>query len=243
MGRYFKNWRGCYIGKKRLNRGNLLLTMMILVLMSSFLFLNYLDKRFKKITISFLNEEAERLTTNLVNKALNEVDVSELSSLLIIKKNNNGMIENISYDTVLLNKLSNEFSDKIQEKLVQLERGLLDDSYLLEKVKASRYHHIKDGVFCEVSFGALRESSLFSNIGPVIPVRLLFLGQVMPDFDIKVKEYGINNLMIEIYFIAKVKEQITMPFSSVRKEIIVNQLIAVDIIRGEIPSYYHGFSK
>lgn len=217
--------------------------MMFFVCTSSFLFLNYLDKRFKTVTISFFNTEAERVTTNLVNQAINEVKLDSLSSLLIIKKGDNGVIENISYNTILMNKLSDEFSDKIQKKLIQLENGSLDDFYFSEKVQRSKYHHIKNGVLCEVSFGSLRGSYLFSNIGPTIPVRLLFLGQVMPDFDIKVKEYGINNLMIEVYFIAKVKEQITMPFSSVRKEVIVNQVIAVDIIRGEIPSYYHGFSK
>ena len=65
----------------------------------------------------------------------------------------------------------------------------------------------------------------------------------MPDIDIKVKEYGINNLMVEIYFVATVKEQITMPFSSKRREVVVNQLLSVDIIRGEIPNYYKGFSN
>lgn len=217
---------------------------MLLVFVSSFFLLLFLDRQLTKILSNYIDNEAERITTGLVNQALNELKLKEeYHSLLLVEKDDEGKIERISYDTSLMNQISSQFNDKIQEKLKQLEEGKIDDLLLSDKIHNGKFHHIKNGILCEVSLSSLRESHLFSNVGPVIPIRLLFLGQVMPDIDIKVKEYGINNIMVEIYFVAAVKEQITMPFSSKRREVVVNQLLSVDIIRGEIPNYYNGFSK
>lgn len=214
--------------------------MIILVFISSFIFLKILDDRFEKVLKPFFDTEVERFTTNLVNKTLNNLDMDEeYHSLLLVEKDNDGKIKRFSYNTYIMNQISSKFSDGIQETLGQLEKGELNDFLF----SSNKFHHIKNGVLCGVSFGTLRGSYLFSNIGPVIPIRLLFLGQVMPDIDIKVKEYGINTIMVEVYFVARVKEQISMPFSSKRKEIVVNQLLMVDIIHGEIPSNYNKFSK
>ena len=214
--------------------------MLILVFISSFIFLEILDNKMKKVLGPFFDTETERFTTNLVNKTLNDLDMNEeYNSLLVIEKDDNGEIEKFSYNAVVLNKISSKFSDEIQKKLRQAERGELSN-YIYS---SNNFHHIKNGILCEVTFGTLRNSNLFSNVGPVIPVRLLFLGQVMPDINIKVKEYGINTIMVEVYFKATVKEQISMPFSSKRREIVVNQLLSVDIIRGKVPNYYNKFSK
>lgn len=214
---------------------------MILVILSSFIFLNILDNRLKVVLGPFLDMEVERFTTNLVNKTLNDLDMDEeYHSLLIVEKDESGEIERFSYNTFVMNQISSKFTDGIQKKLVQVENGEVSDFLFFN----NKFQHIKNGVLCGVSFGTLRNSHLFSNVGPVIPIRLLFLGQVMPDVDIKVKEYGINTIMVEVYFVAKIKEQISMPFSSKRREIVVNQLLSVDIIHGKVPSYYNNkFSK
>ena len=210
---------------------------------SCLLFLNIIDKQLKKVLIPYLDIEVERLTTNIVNQAFNEISFDDNMSLLKIEKNRDGAIEKISYNTSLINQISNEFQDSIQTKLLELEDGKLDDYLVSERLRAGKFRNIKNGIICEVSLGSLRGSVLFANVGPVIPIRLLFLGQVSPDIDVKVKEYGINNVMVEVIFTATVKEQISMPFSSKRKEIVISQPIAMDIIRGEIPHYYNGFSK
>lgn len=217
--------------------------MMILVCISSLIFLEILDNRLEKVLMPFLDTEVERFTTNLVNKTLNELDMNqEYNSLLVVEKSENGEIERFSYNTFIMNKISSEFSMAIQDKLIQLEKGESVNDFFSSEIN-NNFHHIKNGFLCGVSFSSLRNSHLFSNVGPVIPIRLLFLGQVMPDIDIKVKEYGINTMMVEIYFVARVKEQISMPFVSKKKEIVVNQLLTVDILKGEIPNYYNKFSK
>ena len=66
------------------------------------------------------------------------------------------------------------------------------------------------------------------------------MSQVKTDVDVKVKEYGINNVMVEIYLIVKVREVVSMPITSDSREIVVREPISIDIVRGNIPNYYGG---
>ena len=93
---------------------------------------------------------------------------------------------------------------------------------------------------CDISIGSIRGSTLFANIGPTIPIKLLFSSGVNSNIDVDINEYGINNAIIKTYFNVEIREQITMPISSKRRKISIRKVIAVDIIKGKIPDYYTG---
>ena len=97
------------------------------------------------------------------------------------------------------------------------------------------YKHIRNGIVCELSLGSIRNSLLFANIGPTIPIKLVFLSQNNVDIDFETAEYGINNIIVKMYLKVTLHEQITMPISSKRKEIVVKEPLTVHIIKGEIP--------
>ena len=46
---------------------------------------------------------------------------------------------------------------------------------------------IKKGVVCEIPTGMLLSDTLLANNGPVIPIKLNFIGQVMTHFKTEVK--------------------------------------------------------
>ena len=83
---------------------------------------------------------------------------------------------------------------------------------------------------------------MFANIGPTIPIKLTFIGQVNTELDVKVREYGINNVIVEMDVIVSVCEQASMPLTSKKKDIIVKEPISIEIIKGEIPNYYNGLN-
>lgn len=217
---------------------------MFFVFVSTFFCVHLLDVKFTTLLKPYFNTEVERLTTNLVNQSLNDLSVDmDYSSILLVNKGIHGEIEKLSYDTAVINQLNDRFSDSIQKKLEELESGKINNSLFFDEFSSHHFKKIKNGFLCEVRFGALRGSHLFANIGPSIPIRLQFLGQVDPDIDIQVEEYGINTILVKIFYVAKIKEQISMPFSSEQREIVVNQPLCIDIIRGSIPNRYNQFSK
>ena len=89
----------------------------------------------------------------------------------------------------------------------------------------------------------VRGSTLFSNVGPTIPIKLLFSSQLNSQIDIEVNEYGINNAIMKVYFSVEIKEQITMPLTSKRQKIKIKKPLTIDIVQGKIPDYYNGYLK
>ena len=80
-------------------------------------------------------------------------------------------------------------------------------------------------------------------MGPKIPIKIVFLGDINTDVEIKFEEYGINNIIVKMYLIVNVYEQASLPITSKEKKITIREIMAVDIIRGELPNYYSGFVK
>ena len=188
----------------------------------------------------YINIEVERLANNIVNKSINEIMANnKYEKFLVIDRENND-IEKISYNTSEINKLTNDVTNYIQKELLKLDDGYVDDFFISDRLKKGKFKNIKNGIICDVSLGSIKKSSVFANVGPTIPIKLVFMSQVKTDVDVKVKEYGINNVMVEIYLIVKVREVVSMPITSDSREIVVREPISIDIVRGNIPNYYGG---
>lgn len=188
----------------------------------------------------YIDMEVERLTNNIVNKAIREKVLENKYQSFFVS---NEKEKNISYDTRKLNELKNEVAEYVQDILLDLDDGKIQEYFLENRKKESRFKHIRKGILAENTLNSMRGSTLFGNVGPTIPTRLFFVGQIKSDIQMEAKEYGINNIMVTIFLIITIKEQVSMPLSSSKKEITVKEPITVDIFQGEIPKYYQEFLK
>lgn len=199
----------------------------------SFFFIIFIDKRVNVILDQYINIEVERLTSNIVNRAVSEVMANgNYGNLLEIGVKNG----HVSYNTNSINKITDSISLFVHDKLINLEEGEYDS----DNLKNSKFKKMDNGILCDISLGSVKNSSLFANMGPTIPIKLTFIGQVNTELDLNVREYGINNIIVEMSVIVKVYEHATMPLTSKKKEIVVKQPISIEIIKGEIPNYYNG---
>ena len=183
--------------------------------------------------------EVKRLTNNIVNKSVREtLAKGKYDNLLVISKDNNNEINKVEYDTKKINDLSNALLKNVQNSVEQMDSGQIESLFLYNQSKNMRFNKIENGIVLDVSMGNIYHSSLFANIGPTIPIKLVFAGQTDVDIDLKTKEYGINNIMVEIDAIIIVREITTMPISSKQKTIKIRSPISIDIIKGNIPENY-----
>ena len=213
---------------------------MFFVSISSFFLILFIDIRMNYALKKYLDVEVERLTNNIVNQAINEkIKEENLDKFLNINKEA-GQINNMSYDTEEINKITNDISSYVQDKLLEIDNGKINDYFILDRYRIGKFKKMKNGIICDVSLGTIRNSVLFANVGPTIPIKLSFLGQVNTNIDVKVKEYGINNILVKTNLVVKIREQVSMPITSKREEIVVRKPISIDIIKGEIPKYYIG---
>lgn len=203
---------------------------LLFVFVISFVCIYLIDKKIKLVLLPYINVEVERLTTNIVLNALND-------EMQKIKMDSN------FYSTSKLGEIENRLDKRIMNELINIDDGKIDSYFIPNRVKIGRFKKIKNGILCDVSIGSIRESTLFANVGPTIPIKLLFNSELNSSIDVDVSEYGINNAIIKVYFKVNISEQINMPISSQRKKIPIKKLIAIDIINGKIPDYYTGLIK
>ena len=214
---------------------------MAFTFLSTIFCLELIDYQIVSILKPYMNSEVERLTNNIVNQAIRNKIKNANYSFNKVNQNENSKL--FSYDTIMLTKIKDEITAYVQDSFIQLDNGKIDEYFISDRIKTGRFKKVKHGVICDLTLGSVRGSTLFANVGPAIPIKLSFLGQIQSDIDVDIKEYGINNVLVTIYLIINVKEQISMPFSSDKVDIKVREPIVIDLVQGNIPHYFYDYLK
>lgn len=214
------------------------LCLLVLSCVFSFFLLNFLGRKLNPILVRYVDVEANRFASNIVNSTVNEIIYNNDEELFIIKQNKNLEVEMLDYDTRKVNKLLLVIINDIQGKLTNLEDGKIEEFNISNNFKLKNLRGVKRGVLCEVPIGALKGNSLFSNIGPNIPIRLAFIGQVQANLETKISSYGINNISIETNIVVTIEEMISMPVSSRTSTVVIRAPLSIKLLKGIVPDYY-----
>ena len=86
--------------------------------------------------------------------------------------------------------------------------------------------------------GIIFNNGLLANLGPKVPVKISLIGDIVTDIVTDIKEYGINNALIQIGIKVKVNEQVILPFATNEISIETNIPLIIKMVKGEVPSYY-----
>ncbi len=187
----------------------------------------------------YINMESERIITTIVNSSVNSLAEKNIgSNILEITKNETNDIKYVTYNTKKVNSILSLINKDIQKRLLELEEGKTDNIIMSSNLKKGNFKNVKKGIVYELPLGSVKNSTLFGNIGPSIPIKMSFVGQITSNFRTRVNNYGINNLVVEAFIETELTSQSTMPISSKQKNIKVEVPISVEIIQGNIPTYY-----
>lgn len=236
-----KNRRRCNISKKRIIQKKLyfLFIGIFFVLLCALLNVYYINTRLNEIFGDYLDVEVKKISNNIVSKAVtNYISKESYEEFIILNNNDSGLVNKISYNTEKINHFSSEFSKYLDNILLNLDNGSIDNYYLNQRLNNYNFVGIKNGLLCNISLGSINGSTLFSGFGPKIPIKISFSSNINTDVDIQSEEYGINNVIIKIYLVITINNQAILPLTSNENEIVIREPIAVDIIKGEIPNYY-----
>ena len=205
----------------------------------SIFFLFLIDHCLKSLLSSYIDSEVERVTSIVVHKALETVNKDRDDYFTIVKEEGN--TSKIRYNTKKINQFNDMLVKEIEQEYREIEFGNYDSyHYAMQEKLRKKYPFFKNGYLCEVSFNSLRGSTMFGNVGPVIPIKLSFMGYVNSTVEIRTHEYGVNNTIVEVDSIVTVSNLVTMPISSKMHQTIVKNVLSLEIITGEVPQYYSG---
>ena len=154
-----------------------------------------------------------------------------------ITKNNNGEIETIDFNTKIINKIMVEIAKNVRQRLKEVEQGknLPEEMYdnMLDP-------SLKNGIIYEVPMGVAFNNAFLSNMGPKIPVKIKYSGNVGLDVKTRVKQYGINSALIEVYVYIEVTQRTILPFQSKDVKLTSEIPVVIKVIKGSVPNYLAG---
>lgn len=219
MRMYLKNNKKIFYKRK--------LILLILILSLFIYMYSIFYKNMNHYYLNYSENEASKIITNAISKAINEEILKEIKNndLYNIIKNKNDEIEMIDYDSYLINIFLRDVTNNIMKYLTKEEEKTNDASFF-------------------IPMGSILQNPMLNNRGPKIPVKMELIGSVITGINSRVKDYGINNSLIEIYIHVEIKERVILPVTAKDVTIVNDIPISYKIIKGRIPSYYsnNGFS-
>ncbi len=196
--------------------------MSILILFAVVLILYYFYYQFEASimpsVLSMAEFKAKSIATAAINDAISEtieeygIESRDLVTYIGDDQNN---ITSAQMNTILINALTADVIEKIDENLVEVQ-----------------VYHLK------VPLGNLTGSDLLANYGPIIEVMIMPIGTATIDYDREFRAAGINQLNHRVWLDINTEIQIVVPMAT--ENIFINQkfVLVDEIFQGEVPPNY-----
>lgn len=211
--------------KKGLNKYVIII---FLICLNTYLIINYIGKKITPViddlVVKTVNKNMYSYIFNTFNKdVMTNVDINDI---LYLTMNKEGEIVAIDYR---FDKAYQVLSDSLSTLYDNVDNMKMD----------SVYYDGNKGMFF-VPLGIVSNNVLLSNMGSKIPCKVVYLTDIQMGFKTKVSNYGINNVLMELYVVIETKNNLINPIGSMefgdKREVVV----ASKVIMGNIPSIYGG---
>lgn len=154
-----------------------------------------------------------------------------IENVLVINKNKDNEILYVNYDLDIAYKLLDVITKELENNIQELKTGNVNDTSLYQN---------NEVLMLKLPFFIGSKNPLLVSLGPKIYVPLNFSGAILTNLKTEIKDYGLNNALVEMYVTIKINIDILYPYNKSKEEINYDVLIASSIINGRIPSFYGG---
>lgn len=215
--------------KMRRRKGiNKYFVIIFLIFINTFFIINYVGNKITPImdelVVKTVNKSMYSYIFNTFNKdVMTNVDINEILYLTV---NKDGEILSIDYR---FDKAYQVLSDSLNTLFANVNNMKIDSVY---------YDENRDMFF--VPIGIISNNVLLNNTGSKIPCKVVYLTDIQMGFKTKVSNYGINNVLMELYVVIETKNKLINPMEAhefgEKREVVV----ASKVIMGNVPSIYGG---
>lgn len=191
---------------------------------------------------SIAHTKARQVASEAINDAISKkiTDGIDMDQLIVVKEYSDGQLT-FSFNSQISNRVISEATMRVQRYLELVEEGNLEDLESFKNDININYEESKKqhGIVYDVPLGMATGATLFSNLGPKIPVKLEIMGDVISDVETRVIETGINNTHLELFVRVNVKMNVIIPLIEPPIEISNVVKIGDIFVTGKVPQYYH----
>ena len=210
---------------KRKKKINNIYFLIIIIFMYCSSILNYIENRVDEVSTKsiqlLVKKDIYRVIYNNISDMFENKNVDDFIDIV---KSNDGSIISVDYKVSECYKVLNNYVNSIYNSLINTD---FSDNYY------------QDGVYF-VSSSLLNNAVIFNNLGIKIPVKVNVANDVRINFKTKVKDYGINSVLVELYLVLDVQSWFINPFNEGGFGESYEYVVASRIVNGDIPSYYGG---
>lgn len=227
----------------KFKKKNIILIILILLIISVMITLKFISTKMTPVLLENAELEVNKFSVIIANKAISQIleDKINTNNIFETVKSDNGTIQTIDFNPVVVNQALTLATTVVQNNLKLLEEGDLDSIGVYDMdLPEDRIKDLEKGIILKMPMGVVTNNSLLSNLGPKIPIRLHYIGDVTGNITTKITQYGINNAMVEVGIHLEIIAQIILPFTTSRKTIECNIPLTIKMIQGVVPNYYGG---
>ena len=191
-------------------------------------------------TIMILRTIGDNLLYHIENVVIKNVDKMIYDSIFFTFSNEELGNEEL-LNVINLNKNKDDEVISIDYKFDIAYKYLSDGmEYLynnINDIKLKGYDRTKEDIYY-FPVGLVKNNLLFNNFGFKIPCRIEFVHDMDMGFKTKVTNYGVNNLLIELYIVIDIKSYIMAPNSYKEFHNSYEIIAASKVVMGKIPLYF-----
>ena len=188
------------------------------------------------ITSILTRRISKYMTKNILNSVY--VLVEKENDLALKKAFKSKMLLEIK-DTSFLNVIKNK-NEEIIEVTYDIEKCEQIMNYVTQKMSESIDNITSDGYTMFVPSLSIFDWPLLTNLGPKIPVKIVLTDVAMGNIRTEIREYGINNALLEIYIDIDVKIAPVLLSQAETKSKKYSFLLSSKLITGKVPDLYNG---
>lgn len=229
--------------RKRKNKWMLFCMTLLFSFVCVFLSLLHISSALTPTLFSLAEMKLNKYSTAIVNRAISQVleDKIDTTALFHLVKNESGEIQMLDFDPVVVNHVLNVATTVVQNNIRLMEEGQLEHIGIYDlNLSDEEKLNLQEGIAVALPLGKVFNITLFSNLGPKIPVRFHYIGDVNSNITTKVTQYGINNALIEIGVHLEMTAQIYLPLTSSVKVLECDIPLVIKMIQGTVPNFVTG---
>lgn len=174
----------------------------------------------------------DNVSTKIINYAIANNISKDLKNQIVIMNEEN--LNFIDINTSILNSISSKTILQIQKYYEQLSNMRLDENVAEELSLSDNYYLYEFPLFLAFN------NPFVSGLGPIVPIRYRLKDDITSEIVSELKEYGINNAILEVSLSIDVNLYVDIPIASVQKKVNVEVPLIIKLIQGEIPESFFG---
>lgn len=174
--------------------------------------------------IVYAKQKSSFYASILINDAISKQIVPNIDTekIINIDTSSSGQVTSVVVDVYQINLLITEMTKDIQRTLEEYEND-----------KNHELHQLK------IPLGVIFDNPLFAGLGPNLKINLRTIGTVYTDIVSSAKPFGINNSLIEVNILTRVRFQVAIPFQRDEIEVETMTPLLIKVIQGSVPYYYY----